>query len=104
MSATGQKVEKSLYAILRKPRITEKAAIIGSTSNGVVFDVAPDSNKIEIRKAVEKIFDVKVKSVRTMNYMGKEKRVGRKIGRRKSWKKAYVILEKGSSIDVVEGL
>lgn len=98
------KNEKSLFGILRKPRITEKAATMGSVNNSVVFDVAPEANKIEIRKAVEKIFDVKVKSVRTANYLGKEKRVGRHIGNRKNWKKAYVVLEQGSSIDIVEGL
>ncbi len=97
-------IEKDVYGILRKPRITEKGAVMGSLNNSVVFEVAPDSNKIEIRKAVEKIFDVKVKSVRTMNYLGKTKRVGRNIGRKKAWKKAYVVLEQGSSIDVVEGL
>ena len=98
------KNEKSLYGILRKPRITEKSAIAGSISNSVVFEVAKDANKIEIRKAVEKIFDVKVKAVRTLNYKGKEKRVGRNIGKRKDWKKAYVSLEEGNSIDMIEGL
>ena len=106
MSAVENKIQidKSLYGILRKPRITEKAAIAGSATNGVVFDVAPGANKIEIRTAVEKIFDVKVKAVKTLNYKGKVKRVGRNIGRRKDWKKAYVLLEEGSSIDVIEGL
>jgi large subunit ribosomal protein L23 len=69
-----------------------------------VFDVAPEANKVEIRKAVEKIYDVKVRAVRTANFQGKVKRVGRKIGRKSSWKKAYVLLKEGSSIDIIEGL
>jgi len=95
---------KSPYSVIRRPRITEKSAIVGSYNNGVVFDVAPDANKVEIRLAVEKIYDVKVKAVRTANYMGKVKRVGRKVGRKSAWKKAYVLLKEGSSIDIVDGL
>lgn len=96
--------QKSPYSVIRKPRITEKSAIVGSYNNGIVFDVAPSANKVEIRLAVEKIYDVKVRAVRTANYMGKVKRVGRKIGRKKAWKKAYVLLQEGSSIDLIDGL
>lgn len=96
--------KKTLYSIIRRPRITEKAALAGSIDGGVVFDVHPAANKIEIAKAVSQIFDVKVKSVRTVNYRGKPKRVGRSVGQRGGWKKAYVSLKEGSSIDIIEGL
>lgn len=97
-------LEKSHYSIIRKPLITEKAAVFGADSNSVAFEVSPKANKVEIKKAIEKIFDVKVKSVKTLNYKGKIKRVGRFIGNRKSWKKAYILLEDGHSIDLIEGL
>lgn len=97
-------IKKTAYDIIRRPRITEKTALLGSVENSIVFDVHPRANKTEIRQAVEKIFEVKVKAVRTMNYMGKEKRVGNKTGRRPAWKKAYVSLKEGNSIDIIEGL
>ncbi|MCB0323495.1 MAG: 50S ribosomal protein L23 [Bdellovibrionales bacterium] len=97
-------VKQSPYDIVRRPRITEKAALLGSVENSVVFEVHPRATKTDIRRAVEKIFDVKVKAVRTMNCMGKVRRVGQKAGRRANWKKAYVSLQEGSSIDLIEGL
>ena len=96
--------KKTIYGILDRPRITEKGAMSSSTSNSVVFQVHPKANKNEIKNAVEKLFDVKVEGVRTMNYMGKIKRVGAKFGRQSAWKKAYVMLAPGSTIDLVEGL
>lgn len=96
--------KKTIYSVVRKPRITEKGAIATSVNNSVVLHVHPLASKTEIRHAVEKLFDVKVKSVRTLNFMGKVKRVGAKMGRQNNWKKAYVSLEAGSSIDFVEGL
>ncbi len=95
---------KTIHAVLKRPRITEKAALASSAGNSYVFQVHPDATKQEIRKAVEKVFDVKVKAVRTVNYLGKVKRVGARAGRQNNWKKAYVSLEAGSSIDLVEGL
>ena len=100
MASTKQNV----YQIIRRPRITEKSAMLGSGSNAVVFDVHPLANKPEIKKAVEAIFDVKVNSVRVTNYLGKVKRVGVRTGRRGAWKKAYVFLKEGSSINIIEGL
>lgn len=88
------------YSILRKPCITEKAASAGT----VVFEVFPKATKPEIKEAVEAAFDVKVKAIRTMNCLGKMKRVKTSIGYRKAWKKAYVTLEDGKSINLVEGL
>ena len=96
--------KKNEYSILKRPRITEKAAIISGEANAVVFEVHPQANKQEIKNAVEKIFNVKVSAVRTINNLGKVKRVGAKLGRQKAWKKAYVSLAEGSSIDMVEGL
>ena len=96
--------KKTIYGILERPRITEKAALASTVNNGVVFCVNVHANKVEIKKAVEKIFSVKVQSVRTMNYMGKVKRVGVRIGRQTAWKKAYISLAPGSSINLVEGL
>ncbi len=69
----------------------------------MVFEVAVDATKIEIRKAVEKIFKVKVLKVRTVNYDGKEKRVGRVVGRKNDWKKAYVTLAPGQTVEFFEG-
>ncbi len=96
--------KKDIYTVLRAPRITEKAANAGSSTNTVVFEVHPDANKQEILHAVEKIFNVKVESVRTLNTVGKIRRVKTKTGRQSDWKKAYVRLAKGNSIDVIEGL
>ena len=96
--------KKDIYTLLRAPRITEKAANAGSSTNTVVFEVHPDANKNECRRAVEKIFNVKVESVRTLNSLGKLRRVRSKAGRQSDWKKAYVRLAKGNSIDVIEGL
>jgi large subunit ribosomal protein L23 len=95
-------VKKDIYSVLRAPRITEKSA--NSGKNTVVFEVHPDANKNEIANAVEKIFNVKVEGVRTLNNMGKVRRVRYKVGRENSWKKAYVKLADGSSLDIVEGL
>ena len=68
------------------------------------FEVDPTANRVEIRKAVEQIFDVKVKSVRTMHVKGKVKRRGRILGQRKNWKKAVVTLMPGSRINFFEGV
>jgi large subunit ribosomal protein L23 len=98
------KVNSKLYAVLRRPLITEKSAQVSAHSNSVVFEVDSRANKSEIREAVEKIFEVEVVSVHTVNMLGKVKRVKAKSGRRASWKKAYVQLAPGSTIDFIEGL
>jgi len=97
-------IKKNPESILRRPRITEKSATTSSYSNTVVFEVHPDANKQEIRHAVEKIFEVKVTSVNTINSQGKIKRVGKSVGRQQAWKKAYVTLAEGSSLDLIEGI
>jgi len=83
------------YKTIIKPILTEKSTKLKEEDNLLCFMVARDANKIEIRKAVESLFKVKVASVRTMNRRGKMKRVGRSVGKRADWKKAYVRLKKG---------
>jgi large subunit ribosomal protein L23 len=90
---------KPLHQIIRKPLISEKANLLKEEANVVAFEVGRDANKIEIKSAVEQAFDVKVKSVKTIQYRGKTKRVGLNVGQRNNWKKAYVTLEEGSNID-----
>lgn len=90
---------KPLHEIIRKPLITEKANLLKEEAQIVAFEVARSANKIEIKQAVEKAFDVKVKSVNTVLFRGKVKRVGYSLGRRSNWKKAYVTLEEGHNID-----
>lgn len=96
--------EKSaLYDVVRKPIITEKATM-ASESGAVVFEVAIDANKPQIKEAVETLFGVKVKAVNTTITKGKSKRFRGQLGKRKDIKKAYVTLEEGSTIDVTTGL
>ncbi len=94
---------KTPYEVLIGPLLTEKGTILKESDNKVLFKVARDANKIEIKRAVEEIFKVKVDSVRTMNYKGKKKRMGRYEGRRPDWKKAIVTLKEGEKLDFVEG-
>jgi large subunit ribosomal protein L23 len=92
-----------LYDVIRKPIITEKATL-ASEHNAVVFEVAIDANKPQIKEAVEGLFGVKVKAVNTSITKGKVKRFRGKLGVRKDVKKAYVTLEEGNTIDVSTGL
>lgn len=87
------------YRILRRPRVTEKGLTMADRTRAYPFEVATTANKVEIRKAVEALFDVKVESVRTMNMLGKYKRMGRHFGRRPAWKKAIVKLRAGYAIE-----
>jgi large subunit ribosomal protein L23 len=88
-----------LSRILIAPVVSEKSTRVGDQSRQMVFRVLPDARKPEIRKAVEKMFDVTVSGVRVLNVKGKVKRFGRTVGRRSDWKKAYVTLAEGSDID-----
>jgi large subunit ribosomal protein L23 len=92
------------YKIIRKPVITEKGTKLKDENNQLVFEVSLDSNKREIKKAVEKLFKVTVVGVRTLNREGKPKRLGRLMGRRKHWKKAIVTLKEGNRVDFFEGV
>lgn len=91
------------YDIIIRPIITEKTTIQKDTSNQVSFEVDRKANRIEIRRAVEKIFNVHVARVRTANVTGKVKRRGRFLGKRRDWKKAVVTLNPGDRIDFFEG-
>ncbi len=94
---------KDLFAVVRSPLITEKGTHVAETSNQVVFKVARSATKPEIADAIEKLFGVKVCAVRTINYLGKgRKQGGRKVGRASSWKKAYVTLAEGQSLDLLD--
>ena len=88
--------------IVRRARITEKGTRIREAQNGYLFEVARDANKIEIKRAIETIFNVKVSTIRTLRVHGKPKRVGRNAGHRPDWKKAIVILKKGMTIELFE--
>jgi large subunit ribosomal protein L23 len=84
--------------VLKLPVITEKSTLIKENLRTVAFKVLRDANKIEIKDAVEKIFKVKVQSVRTAIFHGKKRRQGRYTGRRPDWKKAYVTLKQGEKM------
>jgi large subunit ribosomal protein L23 len=84
--------------VLKLPVITEKSTLVKENLRTVAFKVLRDANKIEIKDAVEKIFKVKVQSVRTANFHGKKRRQGRYTGRRPDWKKAYVTLKQGEKM------
>jgi len=91
------------YDLIRKPVITEKATM-ASENGAVVFEVAMDANKPQIKEAIEELFGVKVKAVNTTITKGKVKRFRGRLGQRKTVKKAYVTLEDGNTIDVSTGL
>ncbi len=92
------------YAVVLSPVITEKGAMVGASGRTVTMKVDPRASKEEIRRAVERVFSVKVEGVRTCRFLGKVKRSARGTGRRAGYKKAYVTLAEGSKIDLVEGL
>jgi large subunit ribosomal protein L23 len=87
-----------LTDVIRRPLITEKTTIIRDDGRTIVFQVAKDANKIDIRRAVEQLLGAKVESVRTSLAHGKMKRQGRYVGRRSDWKKAYVKLREGEKM------
>lgn len=93
---------KDLSKVIKRPMITERGADMREHNNQYIFEVDPASNKHEIRQAVEHFFGVKVTGVRTMNYRGKIKRMGRYSGKRADWKKAVVTLAKDDTIDLFD--
>ncbi|MFC1505262.1 50S ribosomal protein L23 [Thermodesulfobacteriota bacterium] len=92
------------YDIIKRPVITEKTSIQKEDANQVTFEVDRRANRIEIRRAIEHIFKVRVADVRTMNVNGKVKRRGRVEGKRRDWKKAVVKLMPGERIDFFDGV
>lgn len=89
------------YQIVKSPVITEESTLQTQTRNQYVFRVDPGANKTQIRDAIERLFNVRVLSVNTMNYAGKPRRRGRTMGRTPCWKKAVVTLQAGDSIDLL---
>ena len=96
-------VKAEHYDIIRKPLVTEKSTM-ASENGAVVFEVSIDSNKPQIKEAVEALFGVKVKAVNTSITKGKKKRFRGRIGKQRDIKRAYVMLEEGNTIDVTSGL
>ena len=96
---------KSLHDVIIKPLIlTEKGEILKEEQNKIFFKVAMKANKIEVKQAVERLFDVQVTDVNTMIVRGKPGRVGRKVAKRPNWKKAVVTLKEGDTIEFFEGV
>jgi large subunit ribosomal protein L23 len=92
----------NIYDVIKKPLVTEKTTIEKDARNIIAFVVHRDANKIEIKESVEKLFKVEVTGVKTATVAGKVKRVGKQSGKRACWKKAYVTLKEGSSVDFFE--
>ncbi|OQX62808.1 MAG: 50S ribosomal protein L23 [Desulfococcus sp. 4484_241] len=92
------------HDLIKRPIMTEKTTIQKETANQVTFEVDRRANRIEIQRAVEKVFNTKVSSVKTLNVKGKKKRMGRNFGKRRDWKKAVVTLMPGERIDFFDGV
>lgn len=92
--------DAKLYSVIRAPRVSEKTVRAQEVSNQYAFEVATTATKADIKIAVEKLFDVKVESVNVLNVKGKHKAFRNRNGRRGDWRKAYVTLAEGQSIDV----
>ncbi|MBE0427569.1 MAG: 50S ribosomal protein L23 [Nitrospirae bacterium] len=95
---------KNLYSIIKKPLFTEKGSNLKESENKILVEVAKDVNKIEIKRVVEEIFNVKVEKVATVNVHGKWKKFGRSVGKRPDRKKAIITLKKGEKLDFIEGV
>ncbi|PIQ96426.1 MAG: 50S ribosomal protein L23 [Nitrospinae bacterium CG11_big_fil_rev_8_21_14_0_20_56_8] len=93
-----------LYRILEKPLVTEKSTLLLQEGNRVTFRVRPTANKIQIKQAVEKVFNVTVLSVNTLNVKGKHRRFGKHVGKSQDWKKAVLLLKEGDKIELFEGV
>jgi large subunit ribosomal protein L23 len=93
----------TLYRTIVRPLITEKSSAAYQERGEYAFEVHPDASKPEIRAAIEQLFGVKVRGVWTSNQRGKEKRMGKNVGRRPNWKKAIVKLAEGDTIPIFEG-
>lgn len=91
-------MKKDAYQIILRPVITEKSTRMKEENREICFEVDPRANKSEVKKAVEKLFKIKVDEVRIQNKTGKLKRVGRNTGRTKHWKKAYVKIKEGEKM------
>ena len=92
------------HDIVKRPLITEKTSIQKEVNNQITFEVDRRANRVEIKKAIESIFNVNVVGVKTMQVKGKTKQRGRIVGKRRNWKKAIVTLMPGERIDFFEGV
>jgi len=88
-----------IRTILIEPHVSEKTTLLNQNSGQIAFKVRSDSNKKQIKRAVEEMFKVKVSSVKTVSVKGKKKRMGMKSGKTNDWKKAYIKLEEGQNLD-----
>ena len=88
-----------IRTILIEPHVSEKTTLLNQNSGQIAFKVRSDSNKKQIKKAVEEMFNVKVSSVKTVSVKGKKKRMGMRSGKTNDWKKAYIKLEEGQNLD-----
>ena len=95
---------KNPYIVMKKPLFTEKGSHLKETENKILIEVSMHANKIDIKKALEEIFKVKVEKVSTIRTRGKWKKFGRSIGKRPDRKKAIITLKKGEKLDFVEGV
>jgi large subunit ribosomal protein L23 len=95
---------KEIYGCIRRPIVTEKSNLIKDAVNKVVFEVDQRANKVEIKNAVQQLFNVTVQNVNVMNFEGKRKRTGRIIAKKQDWKKAVITLKKGDKIEFFEGV
>lgn len=95
---------REMYDIIKKYIVTEKSTIVKDEYNKCIFEVDRRANKIEIGKAVEKLFKVKVVDVHVMNVVGKKKRVGKILGKKRDWKKAIITLAPGNVIEIFSGV
>jgi large subunit ribosomal protein L23 len=94
---------KSIYTVLRKPLFTEKGSSLKEEHNKILVEVAKDANKLDIKKAIEDLFKVKVEKIATINTQGKWKRYGKFIGKKPSRKKAIITLKTGEKLEFIEG-
>jgi large subunit ribosomal protein L23 len=93
----------NVYTVIKKPLFTEKGSALKESENKLLVEVGKDANKLEIKKAIEEIFKVKVEKVATIKTHGKWKRYGKSIGKRSDRKKALITLKKGEKLDFIEG-
>jgi len=95
---------KNVYSVVKRPLFTEKGSALKEAQNKLLVEVDMDANKIEIKKAIEEIFKVKVEKVHTIIEPGKQKRWGKSVGRLPERKKAVITLKKGEKLDFIEGV
>ena len=94
----------NVYDVIKKPLITEKGTKLKEENNTIILQVSTEANKMDIKRAVETVFKVKVADVRTITLKGKKKRLGARQGVRSDWKKAVVTLKEGETVEYLEGV